>query len=271
MRRFATVRALPTLLRVGFVEAIAYRAEMLVWVFSTTMPLIMLMVWTAVAEASPVQGTAVTWSSPRLVAYFLTVFIVRQMTSSWAAWEMNWEVRQGTLSMRLLRPLHPIISYMMTNIAYFPMRFAVTAPVVLVILASKARHFITTDPVLWLLFAGSLVGAWLITFFANAAIGTLSLYFDSSIRAMEVWLVLFFVMSGYLFPLDLFPGWLRALTQWLPFRYQIGLPVEIVTGALPASEALALLGRQWLWALILVGGTLLLWRRGVRRFQAYGG
>ena len=271
MRRFRTLRALPTLMRVGFAEAIAYRAEMLVWVLSTTMPLIMLMVWTAVAEASPVQGVSVSWSSPRLVAYFLSVFVVRQMTSSWAAWEINWEVRQGVLSMRLLRPLHPLVSYMTSNIAYFPQRFVVTAPVVVVIALTKASDFITHDVALWGVLALSLVGAWLITFFANAAIGTLSLYFESSLRLMEIYLVLFFVMSGYLFPLDLFPGWLRVLTQWLPFRYQIGLPVEIITGALTLPQALELLARQWAWAVVMVGGAFLLWNRGVKRYQAYGG
>ena len=37
-----TARALPTLFRIGFAEAVAYRAEFFVWILSTTMPLIML-------------------------------------------------------------------------------------------------------------------------------------------------------------------------------------------------------------------------------------
>ena len=44
------LRALPTLMRVGVSQAVAYRAEMLVWVLTTTMPLIMLPLWHAVAE-----------------------------------------------------------------------------------------------------------------------------------------------------------------------------------------------------------------------------
>ncbi|HZU82934.1 MAG TPA: ABC transporter permease, partial [Polyangiaceae bacterium] len=47
-------RALPTMLRVGFAEAIAYRAEMIVWVLATTMPLVMLALWTSVAQGEPV-------------------------------------------------------------------------------------------------------------------------------------------------------------------------------------------------------------------------
>ena len=40
MSLHATVRAFPTLLRVGFADAVAYRAEMLVWILATTMPLV---------------------------------------------------------------------------------------------------------------------------------------------------------------------------------------------------------------------------------------
>ena len=33
-------RAFPTLLKIGFAEALAYRAEMLVWMLTSTMPLV---------------------------------------------------------------------------------------------------------------------------------------------------------------------------------------------------------------------------------------
>ena len=47
MRLPATARALPALFKVGFAEAVAYRAEFLVWMLSNTMPLIMLALWSA--------------------------------------------------------------------------------------------------------------------------------------------------------------------------------------------------------------------------------
>jgi len=39
------VRAFPTLLRVGFADAVAYRAEFLIWVLVYAMPIIMLSLW----------------------------------------------------------------------------------------------------------------------------------------------------------------------------------------------------------------------------------
>lgn len=264
-------RAIPTMLRIGLAEAVAYRAEMVVWVLSTTMPLIMLVVWTSIAEVAPVQGLQGTWSSKRFVAYFLSVFIVRQLISAWAAWQINFEVRQGILSMRLLRPIHPVVSYLVENLAYLPQRLVVTIPIAIIILVSGGAAHLSHRPLSWVAWLFALVGGWLVSFFANCAIGALCLYLDSSVKIMDVWLAGFFVFSGYLFPVDLFPPWLRVISEWLPFRSQIGLPVELMTGALDDGEILTLLARQWGWAAFFIGLTFFLWNRGIRRFQAFGG
>jgi ABC-2 type transport system permease protein len=266
------LKAIPTMLKIGFAEAVAYRAEMIVWVFATTMPLIMLMVWTAVSEVAPVPSVSGrTWATGSFVAYFLSAFIVRQLISSWAAWEINYEVRQGTLSMKLLRPVHPVLLYMVQNLAFLPLRLLVTLPVIVILLFSPGAAHLERHWATWLVFVASLVGGWMINFFANIAIGALSFSMESSVKIMDVWLAAFFVFSGYLFPLDLFPPWLREVTAWLPFRYQLGLPVELATGVHALPEALGLLARQWAWALGFMVFSLSLWRVGVRRFQAFGG
>jgi ABC-2 type transport system permease protein len=48
------LKAYPTLLRVGLSEVVAYRAEFLVWILTTNMPLVMLAIWHAVAADGPV-------------------------------------------------------------------------------------------------------------------------------------------------------------------------------------------------------------------------
>jgi ABC-2 type transport system permease protein len=263
----STVRALPTLLRVGFADAVAYRAEMLVWVLATTMPLVMLALWVAVAQGAPIGR----YGEPQFVAYFLATFVVRQLTGSWTHYEMNFEVRAGTLAMRLLRPIHPLWAYAAESIAQLPMRVLVSIPVAVIALAVVGRHVVTHDPLHWALWVLSLVGAWLLTLFVNLALGCLSLFIESSMKLMDLWLVFFFVLSGYLLPVDLFPPRLRAIVDWLPFRFQIGLPVELMTGMHEPGHALVLLARQWMWVAIALAATSLTWRRGLRRFAAYGG
>ncbi|MBE2251403.1 MAG: ABC-2 family transporter protein [Myxococcus sp.] len=266
-----SLRALPTLLKVGFAEAAAYRTEMVVWVLSTTMPLVMMLLWTSIADVAPVEGQGgASWSSGSFVGYFLCVFIVRQLVAAWAAWEINFEVRQGTLAMRLLKPLHPLIAFATSNLAYLPLRALVTLPVAVFLFVAH-RDALSGDWRLWLLFPLSIFGAWLITFFVNVAVGALSFSVDSSLRVMDLWFALFFVFSGYLVPLDFFPPWLREVSAWLPFRYVLSLPVELMTGRVPFDAALGLVARQALFALGLGALSLTMWTRGVSRFQAFGG
>ena len=263
----ATARALPSLFKVGFSEAVAYRAEFLVWMLSTTMPLIMLALWSAVAREGPVGR----FREKEFVAYFLATFIVRQLTGSWAAWQMNYEIRQGTLTMRLLRPIHPMITYAVENLAAQPLRLVVALPMAAIALWAGGLGQLPRDPVLWILWTAAMLGSWLISFLASFAIGSLAFFIESSIKVMEAWLALFFVFSGYLMPVELFPPAVRLLTDWLPFRYQIGLPVELMTSAHGRAAALVLLGRQWVFVAAMLAAAMLLWRKGLERFAAYGG
>lgn len=262
-----TVKAMPTLLRVGFSEALAYRAEMLVWVLSTTMPLINMALWTAVARSAPVGR----FGQQGFVGYFLATFAVRQLTGAWAAWLMNFEVRQGTLAMRLLRPVSPLWAYAAENMAAMPLRLVVAVPTALLAVTVVGSEAVPRTGWGWVLLAVTIAGGWLITFLANVCIGTAAFFMESSQKLMDVWLVLFFVFSGYMYPVELLPPVVRAAVDWLPFRYQIGLPVEIMTNAHDLPTTLGLVARQWLW--VVLTGLLAagLWKRGLKRFAAYGG
>jgi ABC-2 type transport system permease protein len=263
----STARALPTLFKVGFAEAVAYRAEMFVWVLSTTMPFVNMALWSAVSAAGPVKG----YGQAQFVAYFLCTFMVRQVTGAWAAWQMNFEVRQGTMTMRLLRPIHPIVSYAVENLSYTPLKVLVTLPALAGLLLTVGPAALSGDPVLWLLWLPAMAGAWLIAFLVNVCVGTLSLFLEQSLKLMDIWLAAFVVFSGYVVPVSLFPPLLRSAVDWLPFRYIIGLPVELMTGVVSRGDALRLLAGQWAWVLVLATAGHFLWRHGIKRFGAHGG
>ncbi len=263
----STGRALPTLVRIGLAEAVAYRGEMLVWMLSTTMPLVMLALFSAVARDGPIGG----FGQADLAAYFLATFVVRQFTSAWAAWEINYEVRTGSLAMRLLRPLSPVACWAVENLAAMPLRLVVVIPVAAIALVTVGATPFAHGWGNAALFVLSLAGAWLLTFLVHVAIGTLSLWLEQSLKVLDVWFAGYLVLSGYLVPVAFFPPALRETMRWLPFRYQIGLPVEILLGEHGRAETLSLLGVQFAWIAVAAIATAAIWRRGLRRFAAYGG
>lgn len=261
------LRAYPTLLRIGLAEAVAYRAEFLVWMLATTMPLVMLAIMTAMSREAPVGR----FDSQGFLAYYLVTLIVRQMTGAWVAWDMNREIKEGTLALRLLRPIHPLAGYSADSLASVPMRGLIMLPVAVTVLVLAARRDLTHDPVNIAIFVASLAGAWLLNFSVSAMIGTLGLYIESSLQVWELWFGCFMLLSGYLIPLSLFPPWLEKTARLLPFAYLQSFPVETLTGMRDRHQALVGLAMQLGWAALGWIALLILWRRGLKRFAAYGG
>jgi len=264
VRRFG--RLYSQLLRTGFAEAVAYRAEFLIWMFSTNMPLVMLAIWAAAAREGPVAG----YSQRGFAAYYLCTLLVRLLTGAWVVWEMTMEIRQGTLALRLLRPIHPLLQWSADNIAAIPMRGVVALPVTAVLLFF-ARGELARDWFSWLLLCPALLGAWLLYFLVQAMIGTVALRFESAASLFEAWLGFSNILSGYLVPLDLFPRAVRDVALWLPFRFQLSYPVELMLGRWSRLQALELLGVQWIYVAMFLLATRAAWRSGLRYYAAYGG
>ena len=265
-----TLRALPTLLRIGVAETVAYRAEFLVWMLTSTMPLIMLSLWTSVAS----EGAFQEYTSADFVAYFLGVLIVRNLTGNWVAFQLSEEVRLGTLSMRLLRPIHPFIAYATSHAAALPFRSLIALPIALVLLISSGASSLTTEPLQLVLLVPSIVLAWLITFGIMFAIGCASFWITQAFGLFNFYFGLWSLLSGYLMPMSIMHAkypMIADVARKLPFYYMLGAPVELMTKHLSAEEAVALIAWQLVWAVLSVLAALAMWRKGVNHFEAVGG
>ncbi len=268
------LRAYPALLRIGFAEMVAYRAEFLVWILTTNMPLVMMALWNAVAADGPVGR----FGQKELRTYFLATLIVRIITSSWMVWELTMDIRQGRLATKLLRPLHPLLAYSAQHLAAVPLRVLVVSPliaVLVVVMSGEAGASVAgvplADPVRLGILVLALAGAWLVLFLTMVIIGSLAMFVDSALSVFELWLGIHFILSGYLVPIELLPGWARELTHVLPFWYSLGFPVETAIGLLDHATALRALGVQWLYVAGLSITAIAVWRAGMRRFVAFGG
>src|SRR5690349_2975185 len=75
---------------------------------------------TAIAArgGSITNGTGSTFARGDFTAYFLVFMIFGHLTMSWDAFEFAYRVRDGNLSPRLLKPLHPIHTDVANNVAF---------------------------------------------------------------------------------------------------------------------------------------------------------
>ena len=73
-------------------------------------------------------------------------------------------------------------------------------------------------------------------------------------------MVLVFYLANFFF----------GLLLLLPFRAMLGTPVEIAAGRLAGLDALRAIGLQCGWCVVIVALARFAWRRGVRRYEAFG-
>lgn len=111
---------------------------------------------------------------------------------------------------------------------------------------------------------------WLIDFCFSVMIG-LSAFVAEDVTAFE-WIYSKFILllGGVLIPLDFFPGWLRSITQALPFAYAIYGPARLSVDPTLARFGALVLG-QLAWLAVLGTIVFLLFRRSVKWLNINGG
>lgn len=252
--------------RLGVAEATAYRASLLVWVLATTLPLISLVLWRALAESGPIGG----YDQAAFDSYFVVAFVVRQLTASWVVWGLDREIRTGELSSLLMRPVSPVLHHAMTNLAALPLRSALAAPVAILVLLATGGIAVAGDVLALPLTAVALVLAWAINFLTQLTIGCLAFWLTRASSLYDLWLGAYIVLAGYMIPTSLFPAGLAEVARILPFHASLGFPVELAIGRLSTAEIGLGFALQVGWVVVLAGLGTLAWRRGLRAYGAFG-
>jgi ABC-2 type transport system permease protein len=86
----------------------------------------------------------------------------------------------------------------------------------------------------------------------------------------ELWFALRNLLGGILAPIDLFPEPIPTLSLYLPFRYTLSFPVEIIMGRLSAEQILFGFAWQSVWLLVFAALYWVLWRQGLKTYAAVG-
>ncbi|MBN2798544.1 MAG: ABC-2 family transporter protein [Deltaproteobacteria bacterium] len=260
------MRLVPALVRFSTARVMAYRAEMVIWILSASLPLVMLALWNAVAAEGPIAGMG----QGEMARYFAATLLVNQLTGVWIVWQLNYEIRTGLLSTQLLRPVHPLWHNAVWMMTALPIRALVMLPILGALLAWRPDLWVRPDPLMLPVFALSVAMAWALAFLVQATFAILSFWLDQSIGLFGVWYSGWALLSGYVAPLALFPDWAQRPLRFSPFRAMLGLPVELLGGFVSPREVGLDLAVQAGWVLGALVLVRVLWRRGLRHYGAYG-
>ncbi len=257
------LRVARVLLSVYYAYMVEYRAELLFWVLSGSLPIILMGAWIQAAQTGAFALTPIAFAR-----YFLAVFLVRQFTVVWVIWEFERELVEGKLSFRLLQPINPFwhhfTSHVSERFARLPFSFLLIG-----------LFFWLYPQAFWIPDVGTLLLALFVTLCAFALRFlmqyTLSMaaFWTERASALEQFNFLFYLfLSGMIAPLEVFPPVVREIALWTPFPYLIHFPASLLVG-LPVDLGRGL-GVMAGWAIAIYLLYRWLWRRGLRQYSGMG-
>jgi viologen exporter family transport system permease protein len=254
--------------RITLASFVQYRASIFIYMLWHVLePVIYLVVWSTVSRSR--QGSVGGYGTGDFVAYFIAVMVVNHLTYTWVFYEFDYRIRHGSLSLALLRPLHPIHTDIVDNLSSklitLPMMLA--AAVLLGLLFGPTLRWVP-----WSLaaFVPALALAVLLRFLVEWTLALAAFWTTRMSAVIQGYYMLLLFLSGQMAPLALLPQPVQRVASALPFRWMVSFPVELALGRLTPAQALAGLGMQAVW---LAASALVLrsvWRAGLRIYSAVG-
>jgi ABC-2 type transport system permease protein len=79
------------------------------------------------------------------------------------------------------------------------------------------------------------------------------------------------LLGGMIVPVATFPETIRNIAGYLPYRYMLSFPIEVLSGRLAEGEILFGFTTIFCWSALLLVISRFLWKRGLKGYTAYGG
>lgn len=230
--------------------------------------LIYLIVWTTVAREQ--GGEVGGFTVGEFAGYFIAWMFVRNITTGWSPFAMEWRIRRGDFNSLLLRPIHPIVTDTADMLASKSVAMLTVVPT-MVVLALIFKPDFALVP--WSLLA--LIPAVIVAFMLRYTLMyvlALTAFWTTRVTALfELWFATEFFFSGRIAPLTVLPEWAQQVAGYLPFKWMFYFPLELLLGrSTPEAAAQGFL-IQIVWLAITMLLVRIVWRGAVRQYAAVGG
>lgn len=245
-----------------------YRLDMSIWTLTGLItPLLAMVVWLAVARDG--QGP---FTAREAITYYILIVFVGLVTDVWNGYFLINDIRRGDLVKYLVKPYPALSWYISENAAEKVWKLAVPLPLLLLALAIWPGIF---SPEIFV----PARAAWFFLSLCLAAV--ISFLFDMSLGMVAFWtaeanelrgfkgLVQEFA-SGMIIPFAALPSVVAAAFSFLPYRFILSVPVEILMGKIAGADVTRYLGWQLLWVLVLSAVMRLAWTQGLKRYAIPG-
>ena len=258
---------------IGIQNNLTYRVNYVTRTLFSFIPLFaMLSLWRTIYAqqgGAPLSG----YTAAQMIFYYLMVAVVDVLTAvNEDDWQIAADIREGNISQFLLKP----IDYLWYRLCLFfsgRIAFICMAGIPLAVFIFCFRGYFVepaTGPA-FVAFLISIVLTALLQFFISYTMAMLAFWLLEISTFIFILFAFEYLASGHLFPLDLLPPALGHALFFTPFPYMLYVPIAIYMGKIAgAAIGFGLLG-QLLWLLLAYCLARFAWRRGIKKYAAFGG
>lgn len=256
----------------GLQSAMTYRLNFALSLVSAFFPIVLqFFLWKAIFSQSQ-SSTVYGFTYSQMVTYVILANVIAQIVHTGFEYTMSDNIRTGEINRFLIMPIS-YFGYLLASFVGNRLFSLLASLAIMSALLFGAVMFLDVDASLvrFSLFALALFLSLALNFMLFFLIGLTAFWTVEASGIFEAARIIFLILSGGIFPLEVFGPFWKDVFSWLPFQYVISFPVEIFNGRLNDASMLNHFGMQLFWIISLAGLCQLLWKAGTRRLVAVGG
>jgi ABC-2 type transport system permease protein len=259
---------------IGIQNTLVYRFNYLARAGLGLIPLsATLYLWQTVYGGSQSGSRVADYSLTQMVSYYLLVTIVDALTAvNEDDWQIAQEIRDGTISQFLLKPIDYLayrFCLFITGRGMYTLMACV--PVGLYVAWHGDRLVPMPGPAQAAAFVLSVALTACLQFLMSFSMALLSFWVLEVSTFIFILFAFEYAAGGHLFPLDILPPTAQAVLSLTPFPYQMFFPVSIYLGRVTGPALWQGLAIQAVWVMVAYAAARWMWRNGIRKYAAFGG
>jgi ABC-2 type transport system permease protein len=261
-------------INIGIQNNLTYRFNYLTRTLFSFIPLFaMLSLWRTIYAGNSGAGEHSGYTQAQMIFYYLLVAVVDVLTAvNEDDWQIAADIRDGNISQFLLKP----VDYLWYRLClFFSGRIAFIAmacvPLAIFIFCFRSYLVVPASGVALGVFLISLVLTALLQFFMSYAMAMLAFWLLEISTFIFILFAFEYIASGHMFPLGVLPSAVERILFLTPFPYQMYFPISVYMGKVAGADLWHGLAVQFLWVLLMYALARFMWRRGIKKYSAFGG
>ena len=228
-------------------------------------------IWRAIFSEG--SGEIASYDYPSMIWYFMMVLVVDNLvTPTEDEWQIAADIREGQISAFMVKPLN-YLGYRVSLFLSYRLIYSIITILPLALVFAWFSDFVALPQhlVTWPLFFLSVCMAAAIAFLIAYSVALMAFWLLEISTLVFIIYSFEYFLSGHTFPIDIMPPWFQKILMFLPFPYEMFFPIQVFTEKVQGRELWTGLCIQAAWVVLMWLASQVLWRKGIRKYQAVGG